>query len=536
LWGSQSWLQAGFSAGLDALESASAGRIATWRRIRLRISLANSLRACLAATTAAVSLHAAVIRGVVVENLTSRPLARALVSLQPIGSTPGGLKSVRADAHGTFAFDSLAIGAYIVKASRKSFMPAEYGQKRWNSAGLPVVLEDEDARVYLDIRLLRYSAISGTVVDENDEGLPAHEVLAYRNSKAPELMAHATSDERGVYRLYGLEPGTYVVRTAGEQSNDGSYLPTFSKETDKLEQARTVDLFPDQEANDVDVRPLPGRLYSLSAAVSPLSPDTSITLVSQMGRRTIQAPSYRFAALPPGDYELFAQSPADPAPGEGFVGAYQRISLGADASVSLLFRAPSGVAVVGAPANTSGEIRIRRADLAGTGPTTVMPLQNGAATIPIGRWEVMLLPPLGTYVSGLSGPIFAAGRWRPDGWQEIASPPSVGIGGVRFTVSAGPSAIHGIVKSSDDPVSGVPVYLEAYNATASKRVADLRTAISDMHGQYRFDDLAPGTYRILGTFEYLSPNMETMSASGAQLVTVDAHSALSSDLDLYIIR
>ena len=27
-WGSQSWLQAGFSAGLDALESASAGRIA----------------------------------------------------------------------------------------------------------------------------------------------------------------------------------------------------------------------------------------------------------------------------------------------------------------------------------------------------------------------------------------------------------------------------------------------------------------------------------------------------------------------------
>jgi hypothetical protein len=502
----------------------------------LRISLTNCARACLIAVPAAVSLPAAVIRGAVVENLTSRPLARALVSLQPIGGTPGATKSMRANSHGGFGFASLAPGTYIVKASRNSFMPAEYGQKRWNSAGTPVVLEDEDARVFLDIRLLRYSAISGTVVDENDEGLPGHEVLAYRNSKAPELMAHATADERGIYRLHGLEPGTYVVRTAGEQSNDGSYLPTFAKETGKLDEARTVDLQPDQEANDVDVRPLPGRLYSLSVEVTPRNPDTSIMLVSEMGRKTIQAPAYRFAALPPGDYELFAQSPAEPAAGEGFVGAYQRISLGADAKVSLLLRSPSGVTVSAAPANASAEIRMRRADLAGTGPTSVLTLQNGAATIPAGRWEVMLRPPAGTYVSGLTGFLSVARRWRPDGWQEIASPPSAGIGGVRFTVSAGASAIRGMVKNSDDPVSGAPVYLEAYDANANKRVADLRIAISDMHGRYHFDDLAPGTYRILGTFEYLSPDIETMDAAGAQLLTVDAHSDVSQDLELYTIR
>jgi hypothetical protein len=80
------------------------------------------------------------------------------------------------------------------------------------------------------------------------------------------------------------------------------------------------------------------------------------------------------------------------------------------------------------------------------------------------------------------------------------------------------------------------VYLEAYNPTAYKRVAALRTAICDKHGQYRFDDLAPGSYRILGTFEYISPDVETMDAAGAQLVTVDAHSDLSHDPDLYLIR
>jgi hypothetical protein len=148
----------------------------------------------------------------------------------------------------------------------------------------------------------------------------------------------------------------------------------------------------------------------------------------------------------------------------------------------------------------------------------------------------MLRPPAGTYVSGLTGFLSVARRWRPDGWQEIASPPSVGIGGVRFTVSAGASAIRGMVKNSDDPVSGAPVYLEAYDANANKRVADLRIAISDMHGRYHFDDLAPGTYRILGTFEYLSPDIETMDAAGAQLLTVDAHSDVSQDLELYTIR
>jgi hypothetical protein len=421
-----------------------------------------------------------------------------------------------------------------VKASRNSFMPAEYGQKRWNSAGVPVVLEDA-APVFLNIRLFRYSAISGTVADENDEGLPGHDVVAYRDSKPPELIAKTTTDERGVYRLHSLPPGTYVVRTTGMQYDDSSYLPTFSKETDTLEQAHTVDLRPDQEANDVDVRPLPGRLYSLSVSVATVPPgaDVKLTMVSEMGRKTVEAPSFRFAGLPPGDYEVFAQAPANPGPGEMIEGAYQRISLGRDMMVSLLLRPPAAVTVSGAPANSSGEIRIRRRDLAGAGPASELPLLSGAATIPPGRWEVMLLPHAGYCVSGFSGPgLSPAAYGRADGWEEVVSP---GHGG-RFSLSSGPSDIRGIVKSSDDPISGVPVYLEPYNPVTRTRIAELRTAISEMRGQYRFDGLAAGTYRILGTFEYLSPDVETMDTSGAQLVTVDTHSELSRDLEKFVIR
>ena len=486
------------------------------------------------AAAAGISLRAGVTRGVVVENFTGKVLARAVVILQPIAGTPGGVKTERADSHGGFTFDELADGAYIVKASHNSFMPAEYGRKRWNSAGVPVVLEDA-APVFLNIRLFRYCAISGTVVDENDEGLPGHDVAAYRDSKPPELIAKTTTDERGVYRLHGLPPGTYVVRTTGMQYDDSSYLPTFSKETDTLEQAHTVDLRPDQEANDVDVRPLPGRLYSLSVSVATVPPgaDVKLTMVSEMGRKTVEAPSFRFAGLPPGDYEVFAQAPANPGPGEMIEGAYQRISLGRDMMVSLLLRPPAAVTVSGAPANSSGEIRIRRRDLAGAGPASELPLLSGAATIPPGRWEVMLLPHAGYCVSGFSGPgLSPAAYGRADGWEEVVSP---GHGG-RFSLSSGPSDIRGIVKSSDDPISGVPVYLEPYNPVTRTRIAELRTAISEMRGQYRFDGLAAGTYRILGTFEYLSPDVETMDTSGAQLVTVDTHSELSRDLEKFVIR
>src|ERR1017187_7069734 len=122
-------------------------------------------------------LHAAVIRGVVVENLTSKPLARTTVKLDPIGGTPGSGKTVRANSLGVFEFNALPAGAYIVKASREGFLPLEYGQKRWNSSGMPTVIEQE-ASVFLNIRLIRQSAIAGMVVDKNDVGVAGFDGVA----------------------------------------------------------------------------------------------------------------------------------------------------------------------------------------------------------------------------------------------------------------------------------------------------------------------------------------------------------------------
>ena len=91
-------------------------------------------------------------------------------------------------------------------------------------------------------------------------------------------------------------------------------------------------------------------------------------------------------------------------------------------------------------------------------------------------------------------------------------------------------------ESAGDAVSGVPVYLEPYEPLSRRRVSDLRSVRTDMRGQYRFEGLAPGTYRILSTFEYLTPDVETMDIARALPVTVDTRNELSRDVDLYVIQ
>src|SRR5579862_4467060 len=140
-----------------------------------------------------VSLHAGVIRGIVVENTTGYSLSRALVTVQMVGAPSDAAISIRTSESGLFEFGKLAPGAYIVKASRRGFLPMEFGQRQWNSAGTPVIV-DKDAAASLNIRLSRFGAITGTVRDENEVGIPEQDVAAYTNTEPPRYVTRGRSD------------------------------------------------------------------------------------------------------------------------------------------------------------------------------------------------------------------------------------------------------------------------------------------------------------------------------------------------------
>ena len=490
---------------------------------------------CLLLAWAVAALHAGVIRGTVLENQTSKPLSRAQVVLESIGGTAGGAHSSRTDRSGNFVFSSLPAGAYVLKASRRGFMPMEYGQKRWNSAGVPVTLT-EDAAPFLTIRLPRYGGITGTIVDENYVGWLEGDVVAYRYAQPPVLVARGRSDERGVYRISGLEPGRYLVRSAAMQNEDGSYLPTFSQEAVRAEESRPVEVYFEQDSTGVDVRPSEGRLFSLSgvAVTNPPGMTATITLVSDMGRQTMQGSVFHFVGLAPAAYEVYAETQGNP-----YQASYTSLGgLDHDTSVTLqlLPVRERQIEVNPAPPGGSASVQIlaRRKDLAGVGEPAALRVANNRALLTPGRWELMPTPPPGYYVSGFSGSPPGRGEVsRPDGWNEVAA---AYYSSIRFTLSSGPGAVHGVVKSSGETVAGAPVYLEAYDPVTRKRVTDLRTVRTDMRGLYRFESLAPGVYRVLSTFEYRSPDSAEMEMAGAQTASVAASGDLAVDLDLYVIR
>jgi carboxypeptidase family protein len=515
------------------------------------------MRKWLLPALAAGVLHAAIIRGVVVENQTGKPLSRAIVTLRPLSGTSGGAQSVRTNVSGVFDFPPVAGGAYIVSAARPNFGTIQYGQKDWRSAGAPVVI-DETASAFLNIRLPRLGVITGRVVDENDVGLPAHDVVAYHNTRPPQLAARVTADERGIYRIFDLEPGSYLVRTVAREYEEGGYLPTFSKETTKVEEARPVDVQLDQEAAGVDVQPWPGRLYRIAGAVRPglMLPDgmpftVKLTLVSDMGRETTDTnSSFGFPPEAPGRFELYAEGPGDDSDRCFMLGGYMPVELTDKDRINLDMPVPCAretsiqfVESGGQPLDTSKvRLLVRRKDLAGAGEVQPLAVSGSRyqsrVKLPPGRWELMAIPPAGYCVVGFGYSRSRAEgveRSRPDGWNEVVI--TNGSNPVRFVFSHSPGGLHGLVSGIvREPVGGAPVFLEGYDPESRRRLTDLRMVFTDAQGHYQFTGLAPGAYRLLSTFEFQSPDSAAMENAGAKLVTIEEGRDLPQDLDLSVIR
>jgi hypothetical protein len=500
------------------------------------------MRKCLLFLLAGGALQAAIIKGSVVENQTGKALARTLVSIQPVPGSAGPTMAARTNTYGMFEFTGLPGGAYLIHAARRGFMMAQYGQKNWRAAGQPVVL-DQDQSTFLSIRLPRFSSISGAIVDENDVGLPEHEVVAMSNTRPPRVMSKAQADDRGMFRIAGLDPGTYLVRTLARTYEDGGYLPTFYRETTRVDEAGMVDTQPDRETTDIRVRPFPGRLYTIAGTVmtNPQGSVATVTLASDVGRETLTTTgAFQFVSKAPGPYEILVEQQSDR---RGPMGAYVPLALERDMTGMRINVLPMASVFFDLVSTQGGRITdpsaikllVRRIDLAGEGPVETLPLNNGAGPLVQGRWQVMLAPSAAYVAADFRGPRGERPEGsRADGWNEITVNNSCSV---RIVVSNKPGGVHGTVTmGAHEPAGGVPVFLEAYDEVTHKRVVDLHTTRTDMRGQYNFVGLAPGTYRLVSTFEYQVPVTGDIDTMSPRVFQVEEGRDQQQDLDVWVIR
>lgn len=471
-----------------------------------------SMRVWFGLALASGLLQAAAIRGTVSEGQTGRPLARASVTLEPVAGTSGRAQSAHTDPYGAFEFSNLPGGAYVVTASRRGFAPVNYGQKRWKAAGAPVMLRADESRS-LSFQLPRFGSIAGTVLDENEVGLPDHDVVAYRASRPPKLVARARSDERGRYRIFGLEPGRYLVRTVAREFAGSGYLPTFYRESQRAGDAMAVEVALDQQVDDITIHPAPGRLAAVSGRVDPPG-GVEVTLVSDTGAETVAADAsghFRFNPQAPGMYELYAQASAERRSGE-VRAIYQTLFLNRDRDdIRLDLQSLPQVQFI--LKDTQGRtvdyhdvlVMARRKDLSGIGKTQALELSGERLAFLPGRWDLALIPPRGYFVEALTGAMPPRDNRRADGWNEVmlSNLPTV----LQYVLSAAPGGVHGTVTGPrQEPVPGAPVYLEAYDPQSQRRLKDVEVTRTDSHGQYHFSDLAPGDYRLLSSFDWEAPD------------------------------
>ena len=165
----------------------------------------------------------ATLTGVVVsDDADARPIRRVAVTLNAPGD-PRRQWVTSTDDSGRFAFAGLPAGSFSLVAAKPGFVRAHFGARRPGSTvGVPIAVADGSAVANVTLKMARGAVITGTIFDERGRPMPGVSVRARRIVRGPDgtrtlgasvpgIAATSTSDDRGVYRIYGLSPDDYVV-------------------------------------------------------------------------------------------------------------------------------------------------------------------------------------------------------------------------------------------------------------------------------------------------------------------------------------
>lgn len=286
------------------------------------------------------------LEGRVVRAGTGEPLKKAWVALRKADGEQQVARGATTTSDGRFTLKDIEPGRYRLSAGRNGYVRREYGQRAAGRPGSIIELNPGQEREGLVIELIPAAVVAGRVYDEEGEPVAGAMVQAMtyrylrRNRELVGVGRTATND-RGEYRLYGLNPGTYYISVTyspewrfllfgrapmstreADWPPEESYVPTYFPGTTDPGAATLLELQPGQEMAAVDVVLVPtpgvrvrGRVFN--AVTGRPGRDTSIMLVPRGGRvrSSILSPqahvqeqdgSFEIRAVPPGSYFLVA--------------------------------------------------------------------------------------------------------------------------------------------------------------------------------------------------------------------------------------
>ena len=270
------------------------------------------------------------------------PAANALVMVTEVDPPSGGsllrgeswqraFVKVRTDSDGRYRFGGLTEGDYRIQALSKAYVSSR--SSSMSEAFRSVTLDEGESRDDVDIALVRGGVITGRVVD--DEGRPVIatylQLLPVDENGNPKGRFDFNddpmmrTDDRGVYRIYGLSAGRYIISAGGEWSYSRAkrkYSETFHPNATDRNQAKIIEVKEGAEVVDINIRLGAGRdTYEVTGRVvdaetgKPLpqaevicweAPDKANDgRRSGKGAITDSEGIFRVGELPSGRYELY---------------------------------------------------------------------------------------------------------------------------------------------------------------------------------------------------------------------------------------
>lgn len=254
-----------------------------------------------------------------VVNERGEPMSGATVLVRPVGTFAQG-RSTTSDSEGNFRFSGLEPALYIVNGHSPAYI---------------VQTQEGDGASYyrvgdsVRLEFVKGGVITGTVTNAAGEPVVGVRVRAFRirdtkgkGSPASQFgTIERATDDRGIYRIYGLSPGSYLV-TAGGGGNNQSYqfnpfetdVPIYSPSSTRDNATEYTVRSGEETTADIRYRSDPG--YTISGTVKLANNNgAGIMVVSPDGvfvptSNAFQPPGARGFAingLGDGEYFLYAQ-------------------------------------------------------------------------------------------------------------------------------------------------------------------------------------------------------------------------------------
>jgi hypothetical protein len=464
-----------------------------------------------------------------------RPIMGAAVRLLPSGSTQAPPKLAFTDAEGAYQFvlPKEAAGTYRVAANGQGYLGTVYGQRRASDPGEEITVAAGDTRDRVVLTLSRPGGIAGRLFDENGDPV---EGVALRASQVRwvdgrrrlvELSPFTRpTDDLGRYRIFGLQPGEYVVSAAVGQIDMGvplvdlpGYGTTYFPGTPNPSEAQRVVVGRSEDVMSVDfpiARVKTARVAgrAVDSAGEPITGGIALTpsrrsgavVATQMGARIAPDGRFEFPSVAPGEYVLQSSRHRSGGWNEG-ESSSQFVTVAGEDVTDLVVRTSVGSTVSGRVVlDGSGTFRPGQIEL------LAVPADSDLAP-QIGGGPARCTPDedLAIQLAGLVGPRRLMVTRVPPGWTlqaillngvDVTDTPlpfgraDQSLTDVEVVLSQRVTSVTGRVVSSGRPTVASILFFAADRTAWYPQSRFFRRAVSAADGTFNVAGLPPGQYMV----------------------------------------